>query len=350
MRKYEGVTLSTIDDIATRQAFERIDKFLRQLSIAVGGSPQQSADVPGVMQGYKENEIFELTDLGTAIAGVEAVPGKVHIARVNSAGALQVTGTITATIPTVDEDDAITTDTQGQLIFGRDAASAVARALRVDANGELLVAELPGVTLAAAFANSQAMPAFISMIGTLSYVKRSSSGPEPANMGRLTGVDIGGSESFDAGFIVGEGSVASDVGLAVVPSPKVMARSFAEFNQTYTVSETQNMTSGTHATGARMGMWRFTRAALSFTAGVNGTPPTTLTITIQGSPVASGPNVSVKHFVFDATSFTDNDSDKYLQFDVTHPYMTITIAASTGGAGGNYAIANFYLIGFSQAA
>lgn len=308
--QYEGIPgLAALDDNdwhesrdAVRLALQRIDRALKQLY--VGSNPLGSGDpVP-------QN-----------IGGI---------------------GGDTVSINQVNENEPIKGDTDGILHFGRGETDSLAHAIRVSTEGEVLIAELPGVTLKAAFSNSQAYPDFVTFIGTLLYGKREAGGTDPGNMGRL------GAGDFPGGDIETDGD-DDDVGLLVMPSPKQNSRTFNEFNgKWYTggggIGVNKVMSSGTASAGSKLNVHRYSRGSMTFTVGVGGTPTGHFRIYLYAHGTAAAPAIYQKHWEFNPESFVDGITNShYLEFDLTTKYISIQMLAAGTTSVNYYEIANFYL-------
>lgn len=114
MRQYKGVDPTRITDPIARAAIYDLDQWARSVSTNVGGE--------STLPVTQENKILGASDEGVPIAGVEAVPGKSHLLRINSSGHALVNVTNS---PTVTLAEPISVDDNGSSLTVDTAAGAI---------------------------------------------------------------------------------------------------------------------------------------------------------------------------------------------------------------------------------
>lgn len=246
----------------------------------------------------------------------------------------------------VHENDAVNSQELGILVFGRGTSDNLAHAIRVNSSGEILIAELPGTTLAAGYSQSQAVPSFISYIGVIPYGIRELSGPDSENIGRMT---VGQYRQYNLGTENDENNLDGDNGLCTMDSPKVNARVFNEFNGSYYaggVGTSVVMSSGSHNSGAQLGVHRFRRGVIALRGGHNGTAPGTIQIRLFGAAGVGSTTYLLKIWEFDDTSWRDGVFNSIvLRFDVEMPFIQIGVLVSgSPDVSNNFVISNFRMM------
>jgi len=301
--------------------------------------------MPYTFPGLVNNAIFDNADLRTNFIRIERALRQLSAGSNPLGSGTTVTnvggiGGDGMTINQVDENDVVGGNTEGILVFGRGETDNLAHAIRTDNNGEILIAELPGVTLAAAHSNTQAMPASYSIISTMGYGKRASLATNSTEMGRLC-LD----EFREGGNLAAGGE--DDLGLLTMAMPKVFSRQFSEFQGTYgnSIADSVAMNSGTFLTGARLHVHRFSHGLISFTAGVSNTPPSNFVLKLYGYATSgsSNPQILLKTWEFTKDDFITPDNSQALEFDITMPFLSIEVTTSGGDATNNYSVGFFYL-------
>jgi len=250
----------------------------------------------------------------------------------------------------VKEGDAVDASTLGNLWFGKDE-NGLAQPVRVNVDGELQVAELPGTqeTVTADANNRPFFFPFGTQVFSVPRARREANGSSPANFSIL---NAGQYHDFNLGSNSGEGSTDGDVGLATMSTPKYFARAFAEFNNNYhSANLNKSMTSGSHGAGTTaLAVFRFRRGAITFTNGIAGTPPGVIKVRLIGRPTGEiAGQVQLKEWVLSPENFNNFVSNnQILRFEVEMPFMHLAIVGAPGSTAGNhFQIANFQVNLFS---
>lgn len=264
-----------------------------------------------------------------------------------------------AIVPTVHWQDNVGTFTEGLLTFGTrdatggtDAVPGNARPLAVNDDGEPKIAELPGPTLidltsfpTSGYDNFPAEVDFRSQINVHGHGKGEISGSAPSNVVRLSAAET---EGFHQGFDPSTPAVSErPTALIIQPAPKVNPRPFAEFNGLfYTggggLGNSVVMSNGTHSANSQLGVWRFTRAAISFSALILGTPPGNIKIRVTG--ITGAFSTLLREWDFDPTTWLDNGATKLLKFDIESQLISLSVFAPAGSDSSNhYRIADYHL-------
>lgn len=246
-------------------------------------------------------------------------------------------GSVSCDFPTIHENEYFSNAREGFGVFGRGAEDNLAHGMAVNSKGEPQIAELPGTLVSASAANNSKPFAysFASQIFTIPRGKRSHYGTSPTNFSQL---NMGQFDDFNIGVAEGAGDVTADCGVLTMDSPKCVARIFNELDGNLEgANQAISMTSGTHDSGASLGVNRFRKGCISFKTGVNGTPPGTVRIFLVARPTStSAAEVVQKFWEFDADSWINGISNGLvLYFDVITPYIAISVVATGSPDGSN---------------
>lgn len=257
-------------------------------------------------------------------------------------------GGSTVTINQVDESEFVKNSTEGILVFGRGETDSLAHAIRVNSSGEILIAELPGTRLAAAYSQNENFPDFLTHVGTIQYSKMEEhSITNSDKMARLNAASFMW-DQFNWGAKSTDQEADSDVGLVVAPSPKVYSKNDAEdanadFNGRYYTPGTPPNGFATLPTFTRklgnfesdtiIGAMRFRSGVAAFEGSYVGTPPGVITFKLFGRFTSSGHNFLLKSWTFDMTNITNLH---VLRFDVEMPFLRFGAYVGAGSDNSNY--------------
>jgi len=303
--KFPGLDLEQVQDPVARRNFRVIERIL--LRSTIGSNPLGSTGV---------------TNIGGSGGGGAGI-NQVH------------------------ENQFIGQSELGLLPFGKGAEDSLAHAISVTGDGELRLAEFPPVMLSAT-GISRSTPfgfPFATQIFTAPRAAREEYGSAPTNWSTM---NVGQFHDFNLGSSSLDSAAASDVGVLTMDSPKVNARAFDEFGGDYysggTPGVAKAMTSGSHDSGAILGVFRFRKGVLTFKTEITGSPTDVMRILLIGIPTNTlSPNgVILKTWHFDADTWIGDSSfpGQALHFDIETPYIALSIIA----VGGTNDVSNHYTI------